>query len=81
VNTNHASARPGWDDDAFADAFDAGHRAGYEDGRDDAVHLLVWPLVVQAARLTNPDGLSYSLGRAIAVGESRQSAPTNGGGS
>jgi hypothetical protein len=63
VNTNHASARPGWD--------------------NDAVHLLLWALVAQATRLTNPDGLSYSLGRAIAVGESRQTAPTrpsNGGG-
>jgi hypothetical protein len=73
------NARNGWDD-----AFDSGYRAGYEDGRDDAVHLLLWPLVAQAARLTNPDGLSYSLGRAIAVGEARQTAPlapTNGKGS
>jgi hypothetical protein len=74
VNTIHADSCPGWDDDAF----DAGYWAGYEDGRDDAVHLLLWPLTVTAARLVNPDALSYSLGRAIAVGESRQTAPTNG---
>jgi hypothetical protein len=60
------------------DAFDDAYQAGYEDAKDDVVHLLLWPMVAAAARLTNPDALSYSLGRAIAVGESRQTAPTNG---
>jgi hypothetical protein len=55
---------------------------GYRDGLRDAVFELLWPAVARAARLSDPEALSYALGRAIAVGEARQTAPlmpTNGG--
>jgi hypothetical protein len=55
--------------------FDTGYRAGYDDGLRDAVFELLWPAVVRAARLSDPDAVSYALGRAITVGESRQQAP------
>jgi hypothetical protein len=72
VNTNHASARPGQDD-----AFDAGYEAAWS----DAAYDVVWPLVARVARYVNPDELAHLTGRAIAIGESHQTAPpTNGRG-
>jgi hypothetical protein len=60
---------------------DAGYDRGYADGISGAVQELLWRAIARAARLTDPDALSYVLGRAIAVGEARQQAPlmpTNG---
>jgi hypothetical protein len=69
------------DDRDGVEAFDDGYRLGYADGQTDAILQVLWPAVARAARLTEPDALSFALGRAIAVGESRQTAPpmpTNG---
>jgi hypothetical protein len=75
MDSTNPDDRPGHD----ADSYDAGYAAGLH----DAVFELAWPLVARSARLTDAGELSYALGRAIAVGESRQTAPptpTNGNG-
>jgi hypothetical protein len=75
----HVPALPGQDRCDRCAAYDN----GYRDGLSDVVFELVWPMVARSARLTDPDDLSYALGRAVAVGEARQQAPptpTNGQG-
>jgi hypothetical protein len=88
VSENHANGHPGCEacgapvvtGQERCDRCE-GYERGYRDGLGDAVHELLWPAVARAARLSDPEALSYALGRAIAVGEARQSAPlmpTNG---
>jgi hypothetical protein len=70
VNAPKPDGRPGWDD-----AFAAGYAAAWQDV------AYVWPLLARVARYVNPDELAHLTGRAIAVRESRQTAPptlTNG---
>jgi hypothetical protein len=60
------------DDPVFA----AGYGRGYQDGLSDAAFELAGPLVARAARLVDcPNDLCRALGRAVATGESRQTAP------
>ena len=81
MNTNHASARPGWDDDGVDPGYAAAFDAGYAVAWQDVAYDLVWPLVARVARYVNPDELAHLTGRAIAVGDSHQTAPpTNGRG-